>query len=329
MPHASDDQSQVSSLYLLNWIALALLALIVGILLPVAGFFLSPDRSTWEAVLIAGLLVVGAHLLFTRFDAPRLAYVLATIAQLGTLSLVSALLTYIAAAANFPLQDAALDHWDQALGLDWPAYYRLMTARPEFLDYAYLSYGAIALPPFGVPIVLGMTRNHLRLQRYTMAFLITLLFVSLLSIFIPALGTYHLYNLPTDFGPYQATGYLIQLERLPAIRSGALHALNISQIGGIVTFPSFHAAAALLALWAWWGVWWMRPFAFMMGVATLIVTPLLGGHYFVDIIAGAIVAVLAILISTVLQADRLLAIIGEAGRRAAKMEQGEPGWMTR
>jgi len=266
---------------------------------------------------------VGAgHLLFTRLYAPRLAFVFATIAQLGTLALLSALLTYIAASANFPLQDAALDYWDRALGLDWIAYYRFMTARPELLGYAYLSYAAIALPPFGVPIVLGLTKNYVRLQQYMMAFLLTLFVVSILSAFIPALGTYHLYDLPTEFGTYKATGFLIQLDRLPAIRSGALHALNISQIGGIVTFPSFHTAAAVLAMWAWWGVWWMRPFALMMCVATLIGTPLLGGHYFVDMIAGGIVAVLAIVLATALRGYQFMAPPSVTHR--CSLRAGEP-----
>lgn len=307
MPDEIDEQVLAQNLYLLNWIILATLALIVGLTLPLAGFFLTPDRDAWEAVLLACLFVSVGHLLFTRFYAPRLAFIFATIAQLGTLSLLSALLTYIAAASNFPLQDAALADWDRALGLDWIAYYRFMTARPALLDYAYLFYGAIVLPPLGVPIVLGLTNNHMRLQRYALALLITLFVVSILSVFVPAIGTYSLYDLPTDFGAYKATGYLIQLEHLSAVRSGSLHALNISQIGGIVSFPSFHTAAATLALWAWWGVWWMRPFALVMCIATLIATPLLGGHYFADIIAGGMVAVLAIVLVTAIRSERLLA----------------------
>ncbi|WP_354135709.1 phosphatase PAP2 family protein [Bradyrhizobium sp. LB11.1] len=74
----------------------------------------------------------------------------------------------------------------------------------------------------------------------------------------------------------------------------------MSQIGGVVTFPSFHAAAAVLALWAWWGVWWMRPWAFMMSATMLIATPLVGGHYFVDTFAGiAIASVAIILVSSI------------------------------
>lgn len=285
-------------LYLLNWRALAALAVCIGLSLPVAGFTLRLDGETCSGLLLSTALVTAGHFLLRR-NASRLGFISLSIAQLGLISLLGAIFTYIAASANLPLQDNLLDRWDRSLGLDWAAYYGFMTAHPEHLPYAYLAYGAIALPPFGVPLVLGLTKNHLRLQRFTMATLLTLIAVSIISAFVPAIGTYWLYDqLPTEFATFKATGYLIQLDRLSAIRAGALHTFSISQIGGIVTFPSFHAAAAILALWAWWGVWWMRPCALMICTGMLLATPLLGGHYFVDIFAGIAVAGLAIALAS-------------------------------
>lgn len=293
----SNGEHKNSGLYLFNWIALATLAAFIFIFLPLVGFSLELDREAWGALFLSATLIAAGHFLLLR-DWTRLAFVVLSIAQLGLLSMLAALLTYIAASASFPLQDIALDRWDRALGLDWPAYYRFLTARPRMLPYVYLSYAAIAMPPFGVPMLLGLTRNHLRLQRFVTATLFTLCIVAVLSALIPAIGTYKIYRLPTEFTGYAATGYLIQLARLPVIRSGDLHVLSLSQIGGIVTFPSFHAAAAVLALWGWWGVWWMRPWALMMCVAMLVATPLLGGHYFVDIFAGGFVAGLAIVLAS-------------------------------
>ncbi|MEK9283744.1 MULTISPECIES: phosphatase PAP2 family protein [unclassified Bradyrhizobium] len=297
MPDGFEHHTRAYGLYLRNWIALATLTLVIGISLPMAGFSLELDGETWGELCLSAVLVAAGHILFSQ-SRWRLAFVVVSIAQLGLLSMLAALLTYVAASASLPLQDATLDHWDRALGLDWAAYYRFMTARTEFLPYALLAYGAIALPPFCVPLVLGLTGHPVRLQRFTMATLLTLCIVAIMSALIPAIGTYQLYDLPTEFATYKATGYLIQLERLPVIRSGDLHVLVVSQIGGIVTFPSFHAAAAVLALWAWWGVWWMRPWAFLMSAAMLIATPLLGGHYFVDVFAGIAVAGIAIALAS-------------------------------
>jgi PAP2 superfamily len=112
---------------------------------------------------------------------------------------------------------------------------------------------------------------------------LTVFVTALVSALVPAIGTYRQYGLPAEATGFKATGYLVQLERLPCIRDGALRVLNISKIGGIITFPSFHAAAAILALWACWSVWWIRPLALITNIGMLMVTPLVGGHYFVDV----------------------------------------------
>ncbi|SDH99918.1 PAP2 superfamily protein [Bradyrhizobium sp. Rc2d] len=302
----SSEAVEACGLYLLNWITITILALFVGVSLALLKLSMALEGELLGGIATVAGLTAAGHVLLSRVRAVRIAYVLISIAQLGLVSMLGAVLTYVAASANLPLQDAMLDSWDKFFGLDWTVYYRLMTAWPALLPYACLSYGAIGLPPIAVPIVLGLTNNHVRLQQFTMATLLTLCAVALISALIPAIGTYQQYNLPTEFATFKASGYLIQLDRLPVVRSSSLQVLNISQIGGIVTFPSFHAAAALLALWAWWGVWWMRPWALMMCVAMLAATPLWGGHYFVDIFAGVAVAALAIAFAKAIEGQSLV-----------------------
>ena len=50
----------------------------------------------------------------------------------------------------------------------------------------------------------------------------------------------------------------------------------------------------MLAVWALWSVLWLRPVALVANAGMLLATPLVGGHYFVDVFAGAGLAVLAI-----------------------------------
>jgi membrane-associated phospholipid phosphatase len=71
-----------------------------------------------------------------------------------------------------------------------------------------------------------------------------------------------------------------------------------------VSFPSFHAAAAILFLWAFWPVRWIWPIAMVANCAMLLATPIGGGHYFVDIFAG--IAIAAISIMTVTRITRRL-----------------------
>ena len=87
----------------------------------------------------------------------RLPFALGSIAQLGLLFLLATPLTYIAAAANLPMQDANLAYFDRMLGLDWPSYLNFVNDRPSLIPYMYLGYAMITWPMFGVPIILGMT----------------------------------------------------------------------------------------------------------------------------------------------------------------------------
>ncbi|MGA2566488.1 MAG: phosphatase PAP2 family protein [Pseudolabrys sp.] len=53
-------------------------------------------------------------------------------------------------------------------------------------------------------------------------------------------------------------------------------------------------STAVLYLWAFWAVRWMRPIALLSNGAMMLATPIGGAHYFVDVFAGVAVAVLAI-----------------------------------
>jgi hypothetical protein len=66
-------------------------------------------------------------------------FVLGATAQIVLITVVMSPLTYAAAAANFPLQDANLLAIDRALGLDWAAYVAFVNEHPVLA--AWLSYG--------------------------------------------------------------------------------------------------------------------------------------------------------------------------------------------
>ena len=115
------------------------------------------------------------------------------------------------------------------------------------------------------------------MQQFVLACTLTAIVTVFVSAFTPAIGTYQQYGIPADTPALTASGYLVQVDEIPAVRSGALRVLNFETLTGIITFPSFHSAAAVLALWALWGVWWMRPFALIAYGGMLLATPLVGG----------------------------------------------------
>lgn len=293
------DRSQTSAAWRLlsfNWIPIGLMGAALALCLTLTDFSIRP----WGLLLsiaAAGLYVGVAYrnALTPRRRDPLVVFALGSTAQLMLITLVMTPMTYIAAATDLPMRDASLAYLDRALGLDWGAYFSFIYERPRLTAGLALAYRLIALPVFGIPLVLAAARRYRRLQEFTLTFALALVATTVISVLVPAIGTYDQLGIKYDPAVLTPGAYLDQLRDLPLVRDGSLRALDLPKLAGIVTFPSFHAAAAVLYLWALWCVWWMRPLALIASVAMLTATPIGGGHYFVDVLAGAALAVLAIM----------------------------------
>src|SRR5882757_7456682 len=267
-------------LYRLNWTPLLLMAVLLIAGLGLTDFSFKIESVFLRIVGVAVLAIAAGHA-FRRLGYVGLAFALTAIAQLELLYVLATPLAYVAASASLPLQDANFAYFDRLLGLDWVGYYHFVCARPGLIPYVYFAYAMISLPTFVVPVLLGWTRQYARLQRFVFACSLTAFVTVLVSALLPAIGTYLQYGISGDTAVFKASGYLVQVDEIPMVRDGTLRILSFETLSGIVTFPSFHAAAAVLALWAFWGVWWVWPFALIAYGGMLLATPLVGGHYFV------------------------------------------------
>jgi hypothetical protein len=275
-----------------NWLVVGLMACALAFAMASTGFSIEPTSTALP------LAIIGAYTIGTYYKARtrdhRVVFILGSTGQLLAIPALMTPLTYVAASANFPLQDRALDAIDHALGLDWMSYFNFIYSHHALLFLSVLAYSMIGWPVFGVPIVLGITRHFRRLQEFTLAFAIALIVTTTISMAVPALGTYDLLHFMPDPNIYTPGSYLEQLRDLPLVRNGSLRELDCLSLTGIVTFPSFHAAAAALYLWALWPVRWFRPVAVVANIAMLLATPLGGGHYFIDVFAGIAVSAVAV-----------------------------------
>ena len=291
-----DDTTAASRLLAFNWIVIAAMAVTLLLALALTGFSLKASGAVVPfavAALYAGMAY--RNLMTPRLRDPLVIFALATTAQLILIVCLMTPLTYVAAAADLPLQDGRLVMLDRALGLDWRGFLAFFNARPWLTGYLALGYSLIAWPLLGLPVILGFSRRFERLQQFTLAFSLALIATTVVSMLVPAEGAFYGHGLAANaFSHITPGGYLDQMRDFPGVRDGALRQLDIVHLVGIIMFPSFHAASAVLFVWAFWGVWWMRPFALISNGLMLIATPIGGGHYFVDVIAGMAVAVLAI-----------------------------------
>jgi hypothetical protein len=303
--------------FLVNWIGIGAVGAVLACSL------LLSDFSIELAGLAIAICYVGLYAGFAHANArsprrrdPQVMFVLGGTAQIVLLTAVMTPLTYVAASAALPMQDASLLAIDRALGLDWAAYVGFVDARPGLAALMNCGYAMIRWPIFAIPVVLAALGRYRRIEEFTFAFGLALFVTTLISGLVPAIGVYQQIGLdPATLKHIDPGAYLDQLRDLPPTRAGILRHLELLNLGGIVTFPSFHAASAVLYTWALWPLRWARPLVLLVNGVMLAATPLNGGHYFVDVIAGVAIAVSAIVVAR--QTGRVIARLefnpGETG----------------
>lgn len=291
-----DDVDAAWRFFLFNWIITGAMAATLAFSLAVTDFSIGPV-GLLIAIGYIGLYAGFAHANArspTRRD-PQVMFVLGGSAQIALTTAALAPLTYVAAAAHFPMQDATLLAIDRALGFDWAAYAGFVDSHPELASWLNCGYGMIGWPIFAIPIILAAMRSYRRIEEFTFAFGLALAATTLISALVPAIGVYQEIGLdPASLTHIDPRAYLDQLRDLPPTRAGELRHLELLGLGGIVTFPSFHAASAIIYAWALWPLRYLRPLVLVINAAMLAATPLNGGHYFIDVVAGVMIAALAI-----------------------------------
>jgi len=292
----SADADDAWRFFLFNWILVGSMGAALALSLAFTDFSIELSGLA-IAVGYVGLYAGFAHANArspTRRD-PQVVFVLGGIAQIVLITAVMAPLTYVAASTRLPLQDANLLAIDRALGLNWTAYLDFVDDHPTLAAWLGYGYTMIRWPIFAIPVVLAAKGRYVRIEEFTFAFGVALIATTIISALVPAIGVYQQIGLdPATLKNLNPGAYLEQLRDLPPTRDGALRHLELMGLGGIVTFPSFHAASAVLYAWALWPVRWFRPIVVLANAAMLAATPVIGGHYFVDLFAGIAVAVLAI-----------------------------------
>ena len=253
----------------------------------------SPLRS-W-AIGIGMLLVAvaaGRHRLAEAALALRAGALLALTRPL----FASFCIVVFATGRRYPLLDGAFEAADRALGLDWLTYARLLDAHEWLWRITTLAYASIG-PQFAVVImVMVFARQAKRLYAYLLAQTLALSATALVAMLLPAIGAYAQAGgaqagFIHAFGTADSMTASIEWLRLGGI--GASHIDNTT----LISFPSFHACCCVLFAWSTWRIPVLRWAMLVLNGAMMAATPVHGSHYFVDVIAGAAIAALAIVAS--------------------------------
>lgn len=249
-------------------------------------------RTIGVAVALVGI-VVGV---LWRFDpdhplAARLVLLASGLAFLLVAWDVIRLLNHASMALSLPLADDLLAGWDEALGLDWRAYFYWVGSSPlvrSILAQSYTSLTLLSLLAYLLMCVFSVPRRPVF---FLETFTFTAVFCTLVGALFPARAAVDRYfGADADIAAFPVEPGLYHLEALERLRSGAPVELVLGHLPGLVTFPSFHTAAGVLLVAATWRSW-LVVLALPYSIVMIASTPVYGGHYFIDLAAGAIVAV--------------------------------------
>jgi membrane-associated phospholipid phosphatase len=272
------------------WIFLGVLALFDLLAMAATGFRLVGYGTAVVATVSAGAWGLGYFYSTIRPDA-RLATLGFAAAYLIPFTVLAAILSYVGTSLDRPLLDAQFARADVALGLDWMAVLSFSDGHPAVGTVLRVAYHSSMLQMVSVFIVLAGTRQLDRLAGFLTLFTATGIITVLASIVFPAAGAFVFHNPPAELRDVvgQAAG-IWHLEHFEALRSGAMRTIRLNAVEGLITFPSFHTALAIITAWAFWRTSYLAlP---VLGISVLVIasTVPVGGHYFVDVLAGAAIA---------------------------------------
>jgi hypothetical protein len=137
---------------------------------------------------------------------------------------------------------------------------------------------------FFVVQILG---RHDRVSEYLALSFVAAIVAIVVGAAFPAVGAPTYLEAPKSlmeaFAPRTGAQWVQQLTDL---RNGV--SVDIGQGGGLISFPSYHVALSMIVAWSLRGVRFAFPVGVIFAVGTVASAPIFGGHYFVDLIAGAV-----------------------------------------
>jgi membrane-associated phospholipid phosphatase len=288
------DADALRRLDRLIW-AVVLFGAVVVLIAPLVSTFYVDWRSFGPPVIASVLLCAGAWFYRHWRPDPKLAAGLESTAQLIAFAAVGAPLSYLAAAAGagIPLQDGMFDAIDRAMGFDWMALLRWLEDAPVTFIALRLIYGSLTLQMALAVLCLAFTGRQAWLRTFMLGFMISALVTIAISALLPAAGVWLHYGLtPQDARvlPTVSTVWPV----FTGLRDGTVRALVAAGAEGVITFPSLHAALAVIVAAALWPVRALRWPILLLNAAMLAATPIDGAHYLIDIIAGGAIAAVSL-----------------------------------
>ena len=290
-PPATSDAAAWASIFLLS----------LGVLLAEWASPMPIEARSLNTLAIACAALGGASLFYRHVRSrDNFAVMCTALMQVLLFSALGSILSYLLARDGGPLWDSTFAAWDRALGLDWLGFVRAVDQHGWLVTALRLAYASLIPQIIMLVLVLGFTNRLEKLRGVMLGAILCGTVCVLVSPFFLAVSNYvHLGLTAADFRHVDPWAGYVHLADFNGLRDGTMSQLSLGQMQGIITFPSYHAGLSAVTLWGFWtsGVRWLKWTGSIVALATIIATPVDGGHYFVDVLAGVAIAVVSIVIA--------------------------------
>jgi membrane-associated phospholipid phosphatase len=272
-----------------DWLALAAVGFATVCVSYVTGFA-APDASRFAFIIVPVVLLVAASAANARGVEQGSVAIATGLAWIFCALLSLAYSCYAFTALSLPLQDEALYAFDRAIGIDLVAF-RVAVGQSKWMsDTLIFVYVMTALQmKIGLIAVFLIRDNYCHLRKCISVYTIGVVASSIIMALIPALGAYPYLQMETvDSGFLARAGTERYVDHYLSLRDGTMREFPLTDWKGIVTFPSFHTFASMVAAYAVrpirWLFWPFVVFTTLVAISTLPV----GGHYTIDVLGGAL-----------------------------------------
>ncbi|MEM7547901.1 MAG: phosphatase PAP2 family protein [Pseudomonadota bacterium] len=200
-------------------------------------------------------------------------------------------LNHLGMTTALPYQDALLADWDRALNFDWPGYFGMVAASLPLIQVLDVSYTSLTPVSILALLALVAARRPVQARLFVESFLVTAMVCIVVGPVFPALGAVAYHGITAaEVAAFPLAPGVYHLPHMDALRAatGPI-VLDAAYLPGLVTFPSFHTAVGVLLILVCRGTWMMIP-ASAYSVIMIASTPIFGGHFIIDLPAGALAA---------------------------------------
>ncbi|HEX4273275.1 MAG TPA: phosphatase PAP2 family protein [Rhizomicrobium sp.] len=212
-------------------------------------------------------------------------------------ALAFAVLSYLCLASSGPLVDTSLEASDRALHFDWMAGYHFLLAHAAIATVLRLAYDSMVYQGLYFCVLFALMGKEKDLREMFWLVLVMGLFTSLGVLLFPAFGPFKL------FAAAPQGSFLPEMEHL---KSGRDLNFALAHLTGVVGFPSFHTAMALAYCWGFRNTGAIGRIIAILNFLMLCAIPWYGGHYLTDMIAGAGVMLVSLVVVRTLNRQPLM-----------------------